>query len=107
MNANEDGLLSVHSRRSRTPVQLTVPGAAVREFRDQIEAAVNSRRSRTPVQPAVHAAAVREFRDQIEAAVTSLRDMGILQTYGEELCRFMLHRHNGDVLRAVEALYDF
>jgi hypothetical protein len=78
MNANEDGLLSVHSRRSRTPVQLTVPGAAV-----------------------------REFRDQIEAAVTSLRDMGILQTYGEELCRFMLHRHNGDVLRAVEALYDF
>ncbi len=75
MNANEDGLLSVHSRRTRTPVQ-----------------------------PAAPAAAGSCIRDRIEAAMTSLGDMGMLQTYGEELCRFMLDRYDGDVIRAVEAL---
>jgi|LauGreDrversion4_2_1035121.scaffolds.fasta_scaffold99879_1 hypothetical protein len=77
MNANEDGLLSVHSRRSRTPVQ--------------------------PVAPA---AAGRGIRDRIEAAMTTLGDMGMIQTYGEELCRFMLDRYNGDVIRAVESLME-
>jgi hypothetical protein len=75
MNANEDGLLSVQSKRSRTPVQ-----------------------------PAAAAAAGTGLSDRIAAAMTSLGEMGMLQTFGEELCRFMLNRHNGDVFRAVEAL---
>lgn len=73
MNALEDGVLSVHSRRSRTPVQ-----------------------------PAAPAAAGRGVGERIEAAMTSLGDMGMLQRYGEELCRFMLDRYHGDVFRAVE-----
>lgn len=76
MNALEDGVLSVHSRRSRTPVQ--------------------------PAAPAAPAAADRGVRERIEAAMTSLGDMGMLQTYGEELCRFMVDLHRGDVFRAVE-----
>lgn len=114
MNALEDGVLSVHSRRSRTPVQLTVPGAAVREFRDQIEAAVNSRRSRTPVQPAaaqapfhadhLNARMVVPVRNRLEVGMTLLTEMGMLEVYGGDLCRFMLERYEGNIDRAVEGL---
>ncbi len=63
---------------------------------------VKPKRNRTTVHP------VREITDviaaQIGAGLTLLGEMGILQVYGEELCRFMLDRHRGNVEQAVESL---
>ena len=75
MNALEDGVMSVHSKRSRTPVQ---PAA------DQLNARI-----------------VVPVRDRIEVGMTMLTEMGMLQVYGEDLCRFMLERYAGNVDRAV------
>jgi hypothetical protein len=75
MNALEDGVLSVTSRRSRTPVQAAAP----------LEL------------PQRH-------RDRILAAMTTLEEMGMIDVYGAQLCTFTVERCLGDVGRAVEEL---
>ena len=83
MNAKEDGVLSVHSKRSRTPVQMAATEAPVRPAEARMEVPVRTR---------------------IEFAMTMLTEMGILEVYGRDLCRFMLDRHEGDIDRAVDGL---
>ena len=83
MNAMEDGVLSVHSKRIRTPVQMAATEAPVRPAGARMEVPVHTR---------------------IEIAMTMLTEMGIVEVYGRELCRFMLDRHEGDIDRAVGGL---
>jgi hypothetical protein len=85
MNALEDGVLSVHSRRSRTPVQ---PAAAQAPFHaDHLNAMM-----------------VVPVRNRLEVGMTLLTEMGMLEVYGGDLCRFMLERYEGNIDRAVEGL---
>jgi len=85
MNANEDGVLSVHSRRSRTPVQLD-DAAWIRERK---------------------AAAIARAAPKIEHTMRTLHEMGMIQVYGEELCQFTVERYLGNLERAVECLTGF
>ncbi len=63
---------------------------------------VKPKRNRSPVHPVLAITAV--IAAQTGAGLTLLGEMGILQVYGEELCRFMLDRHRGNVEQAVESL---
>jgi hypothetical protein len=85
MNALEDGALSVHSKRSRTPVQ--------RDDRDWIRAE--------------KAAAVVHYAPLIESSMRTLHEMGMIQVYGEELCQFTVERYMGNLELALEELYGF
>ena len=73
MDANEDDILSVHSRRSRTVV-----------LREAEEA---------------------EAVAKLQQGMLMMEEMGICARFGNELCRNMLMRNEGDVNVAVEALW--
>ena len=82
MNALEDEVLSVQPRRNRVPVQ--PPG------------------NQAPVDMAGR---VDQFiRNRIDLGMTILNDMGMLERYGHDLCRFMLDRHDGQIDRTLDAL---
>jgi hypothetical protein len=74
MDANEDGILNLPSKRSRTPVQPDQGPAAVRRS--------------------------HRFEENLQ----QLEDMGLLQVYGAELCRFMLQRHGNMLENCIEGL---
>lgn len=60
---------------------------------------VQPRRNRVPVQPPGNA-----IRNRIDLGMTILTDMGMLERYGHDLCRFMLDRHDGQIDRTLDAL---
>jgi hypothetical protein len=82
MNALEDEVLNVQPRRNRVPVQ--PPG------------------NQAPVDMAGR---IDQFiRNRIDLGMTILTDMGMLERYGHDLCRFMLDRHDGQIDRTLDAL---
>ena len=76
MDANEDGALSVHSRKCRTPVQ-------------------------RPMDPEVERLkAIAEMRHSMQL----MWEMGFCSRYGENLVRITLMRYNNDMEQAVAEL---
>jgi hypothetical protein len=76
MDANEDGVLSVHSRKCRTPVQ-------------------------RPMDPeAERLKAIAEMQQSMQL----MEEMGFCSRYGEKLVRFMLLRYENDMEKAIADL---